>query len=51
METTTRMLVATSAVGLLALLAMVALWGAVDTDACASSSLELAHCQAAIDAP
>jgi hypothetical protein len=45
------MIVATSAVGLLALLAMVALWGAVDTDACATSSLDLAHCRAAVDGP
>jgi hypothetical protein len=46
-----RTIIATSAVGFTALLAILGLWGAVDADACAASDLNLAHCQAAVDAP
>jgi hypothetical protein len=48
---TSRTLITTTAVAFGALAAILALWASVDTEACAASDLELAHCQAAVDAP
>jgi hypothetical protein len=46
-----RTIVTTASVGFGALLVMLGMWQAVDAEACASSDLELAYCQAATDAP
>jgi hypothetical protein len=46
---TSRTLITTSAVGFSALLAILGMWQAVDTEACAASDLDLAHCQAAVE--
>jgi hypothetical protein len=42
-------IIATASVFLGALLVVLGMWQAIDSEACAASDLELAHCQAAGD--
>jgi hypothetical protein len=46
---TARTTITTAAFVLTALLTILALWQTFDAEACATSDLELAHCQAAVD--
>jgi hypothetical protein len=46
---TARTTITTASFVLTALLAILALWQTFDAEACATSDLELAHCQAAVD--
>jgi hypothetical protein len=48
--TSQRTTILTASVFLFAMVVVLGLWQSVDLEACAASDLDLAHCQAAVDA-